>query len=151
MSHPMVARASAAQATMDAFLDQPFSWKREVGKDCVRLAAFDLKQLGYKPRLSRGGSYSTALGARKALKRAGYANIEAALDDLGLARMPWAHHLPGDIVALPSDEDWPALGVVVARETVLAFSPHTGLCQLAKPPAEDIRILWSARPCLKQL
>lgn len=144
---PLDLRVAAAQATRETFCDQPFIWGAH---DCVRLAAHDLKGLGYKPRLSRGGFYETALGARKALKRTGFASIEAALDDLGLARLPWAYALPGDIVALPSFEDWPALGVVMDQTLVLAFAPD-GVCRLAKPAASDILCLWSAPPCLKPL
>ncbi len=142
---PLDVRVAAAQATREAFCDQAFEWGV---RDCVRLAAHDLKGLGYRPRLSRGGYYKTALSARKALKRTGFATLEAALDDLGLARLPWAYALPGDIVALPSAEDWPALGVVMDQTLVLAFAPD-GVCRLAKPAAADILCLWSAAPCLK--
>lgn len=141
-----ILRRDAAQSTLDAYQGQPFAWGR---RDCIRMAAHVLKALGYKPRLSRGGYYGTALGARKALKKAGFDTIEAALDGLGLSRVPYAFAMPGDIVALPSAEDWPALGVVVAPGRVLAFSPHDGLCRLCAPAAEDVKIVWSAPPCRK--
>lgn len=143
---PLDIRVAATEATDKLFRDTPFVWGKS---DCVRMAAHVLKGLGYKPNLSRGGYYKTALGARKALKRTGFASIELALDELGLARLPWAYALPGDIVALPSREDWPALGVVMSHQHVLAFSTHTSLCGLAAPSADDIKVLWSAPPCLK--
>lgn len=113
------------------------------------MAAHVLRGLGYKPRLSRGGRYSTVRGALKALKRTGFASIEAALDDLGLERRPWSYALPGDIVALPGNELMPALAVVIGPGHVLAFSPYDNLCQVASPAAEEVLILWSAPPCLK--
>lgn len=131
---------------MAAFAGAPFAWGKH---DCVRLAAHALRGLGYKPRLSRAGRYSTALGAMKALKRTGFACIEDALDDLGLARLPWTYALPGDVVALPSGQEMRALGVVISHAHVLAFSPFDGLCSLATPSADDIVQLWSAPPCLK--
>lgn len=142
----VIQRRDAAQATLDQFQGQAFAWG---SRDCIRLAAHALRGLGYQPRLSRGGYYKTALGARKALGRAGFGSIEAALDALGLARVSYAYAMAGDIVALPSAEDWPALGVVVAPGRVLAFSPHDGLCRLCAPSVADIKIVWSAPPCRK--
>lgn len=136
-------RTKAATATREAFIDQGFVWGT---RDCVRLAAHALKGLGYKPALVRGGFYTTALGAQRAIRKAGYPSIEAALDGLGLARLPWSYALPGDIVALPSSERWPALAVVMDYQHVLAFSALDGTCRIARPKAEEILALWSAPP-----
>jgi hypothetical protein len=145
---PLDIRVAAAEATMASFAGQTFAWGRH---DCVRLAAHSLRGLGYHPRLSRGGRYSTALGAAKALKRTGFASIDDALDALGLARLPWSYALAGDIVALPGDASMRALGVVIAPGHVLAFSPHDNLCRVAAPSASDVLTLWSAPPCRKPL
>lgn len=145
---PLDIRVAAAEATMAAFAGQTFGWGRF---DCVRLAAHVLRGLGYRPRLSRGGRYSSALGAAKALKRTGFASIEEALDALGLARLPCSYAMAGDIVALPSNSSMLALGVVIAPGHVLAFSPHDNLCRVATPAARDILTLWSAPPCRKPL
>jgi hypothetical protein len=143
---PLEIRVVATEATMAAYQGQAFAWGRH---DCVRLAAHVLRGLGYRPRLSRGGRYTTALGAMKALKRTGFASVEEALDALGLARVPWSYAMAGDIVALPGTEAMRALGVVIAPGHVLAFSPHDNLCRVAAPEAADILTLWSAPPCLK--
>jgi len=143
---PLSIRVAAAEATFAAYEGKRFVWGRH---DCVRLAAHALRGLGYKPRLSRGGAYASALGAAKALKRTGFVSIEAALDDLGLARVSWSYAMAGDIVALPGTDCMRALGVVLGPGHVLAFSPHDDLCRVAAPPAEDVQILWSAPPCLK--
>lgn len=145
---PLDIRVAATDATMAAFVGQTFVWGRY---DCVRLAAHVLRGLGYRPRLSRGGRYSSALGATKALRRTGFASIDDALDGLGLARLPWSYALAGDIVALPGNAAMRALGVVIAPGYVLAFSPHDNLCRVAAPSAADVLTLWSAPPCRKPL
>ncbi|PVM90657.1 DUF6950 family protein [Caulobacter endophyticus] len=147
MIHPLDLRVQVAEATRAAFEGHAFAWGHY---DCVRLAAFAALGMGYAPRLLRGGFYRTALGARRAIRRTGFASLEAAIDDLGLPRLGWAYALPSDIVALPSGEDWPALGVVMDQNHVLAFSNVDGLCRIARPAPSDIKILWSAPPCLKQ-
>ncbi len=143
----MLRRVAAAQATLDAFIDQPFSWG---AGDCVQLAAFNLAGLGYDAQLARGGTYDNMLGARRALKRAGFADLESALDGLGLPRIGFASALPGDVVGLNSGADWPALGVALGNGRVLAFNEQTGRAAIAGPNVEDIRCVWRAAPCLRQ-
>src|SRR3546814_20753490 len=77
----MEARRRATQATADRFRDQPFTWGKN---DCVRMVAFHLRKLGYRPKLAKAGSYSSALGAKRALARSGFETIGQALDALGL-------------------------------------------------------------------
>lgn len=140
----MVRRVAAAQAAVKAFLGKPLDWGKT---DCVRMVACDLKHLGHKPRLSRGGYYKTPLGARKALKRAGFASLEAALDDLGLPRIGYAAALPGDICALSSGEDWPGLAVALGNGRILAFSAAHGVCAVGQPRPDEILTVWKAGPC----
>ena len=88
--------ARATQAAMDRFGAHPFAW----GKwDCVRMAAFHLRQLGHRPGLGRGGPYKSALGAKAALKRAGHDDLLAALDAL-MPRIAQAMARIGDIIML---------------------------------------------------
>lgn len=146
MTSPLIPRVAAAQSTLDRFLDKPFVWGKA---DCVRMIAHNLRALGYKPNLTRGGPYSSEPGARRALKNAGFARLEGALDGIGLPRLTPAAALPGDIVALTSGEDWPALGVALGNGRVLAFNAHTGLAGVCEPDAADVIAAWRADPCLK--
>lgn len=140
----MIARRDAAQATLDAYRDRPLAWGRT---DCARLVAFNLRQLGYKPGLQRGGSYTTSAGAVRALKRAGFDSLEAALDDLGLARIGHASLLVADIVKLRSEDAvLAALGVALGNGRVLAFSAVHGVCGVAQPLHGDILDAWRAPP-----
>lgn len=146
MTSVMIQRRDAAQATLDHFRDKPFTWGKA---DCVRLVAFNLRKLGYRPSLAKGGAYSSEAGARRALKAAGFARLESTMDSIGLPRIGHASCLAGDIVAITSGEDWPALGVALGNGRVLAFNVHTGLAGVCAPDAADVVAAWKADPCLK--
>lgn len=94
----MLRRQRAAQATVDRFRGVPFAYGKN---DCARLAAFALRQMGHKPGLAKAGSYSSVLGASRALKRLGHDDLASALDALGLLRIPPIAALPGDLIMLP--------------------------------------------------
>src|SRR3546814_11264485 len=96
----MEARRRATRATTDRFRVQPFTWGKN---DCVRMVAFHLRKLGYRPKLAKAGSYSSALGAKRALARSGFETIGQALDALGLERIAPAMALLGDIAQMPGD------------------------------------------------
>ena len=140
-------RRDAAQATIDAFLGKPFQWGKY---DCARLGAFALKQLGYKPNLSRGGYYRNALGAQRALTRLGFADLAEALDDLGLPRITPAAALPGDIVGIRHpDQDGVGLAVETRHQRLLMFYAD-GVCRIG-PIAYGVEgaeyYAWRADPC----
>lgn len=114
-------RVAAAQATFDAYHLQPFVWGRT---DCVRLAAHMMRGLGYKPRLHRGGSYSSEIGAAKALLRAGFRDPAEWMDDFGVLRIAPAAALPGDILGFRHPDQahgWTGLSVSLGQGRVLAF------------------------------
>lgn len=111
-------RTAAAQATLSRFLDQPFQWGKN---DCGRLVAFHLRKLGYPVKLAKAGTYASALGARRALQRLGFSSLHEAVDSYGLARIPPAAAIIGDIIALPSDDGVGALGVALGNGRVLAY------------------------------
>lgn len=138
----MIARRDAAQATLDRFVGVPFHWGKA---DCVRLAAFNLRQLGYRPRLSKGGAYGSFRGAVKALGLAGFADLMAAVDAQGLPRIAPSQALPGDLVALPGEEGWPALTVALGNGRVLGWKADRPDCGVMQP-IEPLTA-WRARPC----
>lgn len=127
----MIRRQQAAQAAVDRFKGQPW----ELGKtDCVRLAAFVLRKMGHRPRLGKAGSYSTKLGAVRALKRAGYDSLAAALDALGLERIAPAAARVADIVMMPGEGPFDgALTVAVGNGRVLGFNEAVGTAEILQP------------------
>lgn len=149
--HPQVEtephrRARLTQITLDKFRDQPF----EFGTcDCVRIAAFHLKQFGYKPGLSRGGAYKTANGARAALKRAGFKSLTEAIDKLGLPRIAPLQRRIGDLLMGDGAVDefgFGALGVYLGNGRLLTFAegePNAVVIELKKNVPT---ITWEVRP-----
>src|SRR3546814_7820832 len=78
------------------YRDQPFKWGRY---DCARVIAHQAKKLGHKVSLAKAGSYSSALGAKRALAKVGYATLSEALD-AHLPRIAPASALLGDIIEI---------------------------------------------------
>ncbi|KQM65783.1 hypothetical protein ASE75_06010 [Sphingomonas sp. Leaf17] len=139
---PMVRRRDAAQATLARFGDVPL----KLGKnDCVRMGAFALRQMGHRPQLGRAGSYSTPIGAVRALKRAGYASLADALDGLGLARIAPAAALPADILLLASEGPLDgAIAVVLGNGRALAYHQHAEGAVVVHPV--DVVSAWRVPP-----
>ncbi len=113
-------RRDAAQATLDKYKDDAFSF--ESGKDCGKMAAFCLKQLGVPVRgMAKLGNYKTALGARAALKRAfGVDNLPALLDTM-FERIPPAAALPADIIELNGTGPLGTLSISCGNGLALAY------------------------------
>jgi len=116
--HPLDRRVRLTTATLEHFRDREFSWG---ACDCVRIAAWHLRQFGYQPQLAKAGSYKTAIGARAALKRVGHATLEEALDALHLPRIAPAAAWVGDIVMGESGDAFGALGIYLSNGAMLGF------------------------------
>ena len=117
--HELEKRRQAAQATVDRFKGAPLAYGKN---DCVRLGAFALRKMGRTPQLGRAGSYRTALGAVRALKRAGHHSLEDAVDALGLERIAAAAALPADLILLPAEGPFGgALTMAVGNGRVLGY------------------------------
>lgn len=127
-------RVAAAQATMRAFQGRPFEWGKT---DCARLAAHVVRELGHPTPLARFGAYSTALGARRALKRRGFSDLGAVLDDMGFARVPPAFALPCDLVGLVSDDLPVALTVALGNGRIFGFHPQVEGAAVLQPNRSD--------------
>jgi hypothetical protein len=142
-------RRDVAQATLDAFFGKPLAWGKT---DCARLGAFTLKGLGYKPALARGGFYSSPKGAWRALKRAGFDSLTAAIDALALPRIPPAAALPADLIVLPGEDGWDAVHVAVGNGRALGIAPGTATFSVLQPlyancPQGRPAIAWRCEPC----
>jgi len=127
----MLRRQRAAQATVDRFRGVPFAYGKN---DCARLAAFALRQMGHKPGLAKAGSYSTALGATRALKRLGHDDLASVLDGLGLLRIPPIAALPGDLIMLPGEGPFGgALAMAVGNGRVLSYHEDLDGADIVQP------------------
>lgn len=131
IAQPMVRRVAAAQATVDRFKDRPFRWGRE---DCARMVAFHLRKMGYSLRLAKAGSYTSALGAKRALRALGFADLAAAIDSYGLERIPPAAAVAGDILLVPGEDEFGgALHVAVGNGRSLAYHQDVEGAAIVQP------------------
>jgi hypothetical protein len=140
----MLSRVEIAQAVLDRFGGMRLDWKTA---DCGRLAGYALRLAGANPRMSRFTGYTNEIGARRRLLKAGFKDLPAVLDDLGLARIPPLMVMAGDIVGLPGLGEWTALGVALGNRKVLMFAPD-GVCRSAELPAEvlAVTLAWRVTP-----
>lgn len=116
--HVLIRRRDAAQATRDRFIDVPFAWG---SADCGKMVAFHLRQLGIAAGLSKAGSYSSAIGAKRALERLGVSSLAERLDVLGLQQIAPAFAIVGDIISMPSVGPIDALAIAMGNGRVLAY------------------------------
>lgn len=128
----MTRRVAAAQATLDRFQGRPFAFGKD---DCARMVLFHLRQIGLKPRIAKAGSYSTLLGARRALARAGFATLAEAVDAQGLLRIPPAAAVVGDLLMMPGVDDFGALAVALGNGRVIAWHEDAAGACVCQPVA----------------
>lgn len=114
-----IERQRIAQAAVDRFLELPFEWGKV---DCVRLAAFVLRARGHKAGLAKLGRYGSALGAARAMRRAGFASLAEGVDAIGLQRIAPAAAYLADLVLIPAPAPFHgALTVAVGNGRLLGF------------------------------
>lgn len=111
-------RVAATSATFDRYSGQPFV----LGKtDCARMVAFHLKGLGFKPSLLKGGSYTTEVGARRALMHLGVKSLSEIMD-IHFPRIAPAEARTGDILCVAGEGGMgDAMQVMLHRNIVLGF------------------------------
>lgn len=114
----LIARQAITAETIRRWQGRAFAWGTA---DCVRLVLCHLKRCGARPAIGTAGTWRTALGAARALNRAGFANLGEALDILPLARIAPAAALIGDVVQLPSPDRFEALAIALGNGRVLAW------------------------------
>ncbi|WP_336968362.1 DUF6950 family protein [Brevundimonas aurantiaca] len=125
----MLKRAAATQACMDRFAYKPV----EPGvRDCGKLAAHALHKQGRSAKLLNASRHKTWRGALAYLKRTGFASLVDLIDAMGLERIAPAAALPGDLIALPSEEGdgfGCSLAVALDNGRVLALNRVSGLIE----------------------
>lgn len=141
----MVARAEAAQATLDRFKDDPF---RYGVRDCVRMIAMHLRKLGYRMKLPPSGSYRSYRSALRQLRALGHDSLAAAMDDIGLERIAPAEAIVGDILELPSDNPIGALAIAMGNGRALGYHEDAAGAVVVQPlqitAAWRVEVRWAS-------
>ena len=114
----LIERVNLTQNTLQEYLGKPFAWGN---RDCSTVAAFVANAAGHDTPNPRG--YKTAAGALRAIRKLGHKDLEALIDSL-FERIPPASALPADLIALPAEKGWIALGVCLGEQRILAFVDH---------------------------
>jgi hypothetical protein len=96
----LLRRVAATERTFARFRHRAFDWRR--GATCIHLARAHLRAMGHNP--PPVPRFRSPLGARRAMAAAGYADMAAIFDGLGLVRIPPLAMLVGDLAVLPGDE-----------------------------------------------
>lgn len=111
---------------------QPFAWGTA---DCSLIVAdWVLQQTGVDPARGLRGTYTSAEGAVRALRKAGYTDLPSAMDDRMGPRLAPLQLRRGD-VALVATADGPALTL------------HCGQCLFGMGPAGVVPLPISAAVC----
>lgn len=135
----LLSRHAAVDAVVRRFKDRPL---RAGTNDCVRMASFVLRKLGYGSKLPKSGEYRSMGGGLRRLRALGFDSVEAALDGMGLVRTTLARALPGDIIAVPGEDALPALWVSLPNGRALGWHQDSDCCSIIQPTLTDA-IVWS--------
>lgn len=137
----LVKRLKALEAT-----ERKFACPWEPGKvDCAQMAIFHLRQ--FKWKLPKIEPYSTIEQGKERLARLGAATMADVLDQIGLRRIAPASALLGDILCMPGEGPFGAigaLGLAIGNGAMKIFhEDHEGLVSFR---ASIIPAAWSVVP-----
>lgn len=97
-------RAEATRQTLAKYRTLAFDWKGRV--TCIHLARHHMRNMGHTPPAIP--AFQSPIGARRALAKAGYADMAALLDSL-LPRVAPAAAWVGDLALLEGDEGFDSI------------------------------------------
>lgn len=116
MSSPaLIERANATRITMAKYRNKPFDWRGR--STCLHMARFHLRQMGHTP--PPVPDIRSAIGAQRALKRHGFADIASLLDSI-LPRITPASMLVGDLAIMEGDDAFDSI-VISAGGKLLGY------------------------------
>lgn len=142
--HPLIKRNRALEKTRAKFEGKPFEFGQT---DCLKLVRYHLVHMGHRG-LPVPPKYSTALGARKALKAEGVSTLSGLMDKY-LEPIAPAMMLPGDICSVPAeaDESDDGFGETLAislGQKVWGWHPDAPGLEVLIVPPEAITKAWRA-------
>src|SRR3546814_7547662 len=104
------------------FFKQKTAYEMRISDWSSDVCSSDLqaKKLGHKVSLAKAGSYSSAVGAKRAFAKVGYVTLSEALD----AHLPLiapASALLGDIIEIEGDGPLGSMGVYVGNGRIFCY------------------------------
>lgn len=126
----LAARRDATRRTVERFAGHPFAWGQY---DCGKMVIAHLRMMGRRPVLGPGGSWKSAIGLTRFLRRHGGSGA-ACLDEwMPHSRIIPAQAIIGDIVEMPGEEPFGAFGVCVGNGRVLAYHEDAEAAAIIQP------------------
>lgn len=107
----LLRRQAATEKTVAKYRKRPLDF---VDADCIRMLRSHLVAMGHRglPHLPR---YSSAAGGLRALRKAGFDDLEKLLDSL-LPRIVPAAMLPGDVALMEGDGELDAVTICLGHK-----------------------------------
>ena len=112
----LVQRAAATEKTMQRYRHRPFDWA--TGGTCLHLARAQMKNMGHRPPAIP--KFSTAMGAQRAMKAAGFATLADLFDSL-LTRIAPASMLVGDLAIVRGEDDLDSVVISAGAGNLLGW------------------------------
>jgi hypothetical protein len=122
-------RRDATQKTLDRFKGKALKFGKY---DCARMASYHLRCLGRPVKVAKAGTYHSALGATRALKKLGYNNL-AEVADAHFPRIPPAAALVGDLIELESDSPLGCITVVLGNGRTIGWIEGQDVAVVLQP------------------
>lgn len=134
----LIRRQRALQKTVNKYQGKALDWK---AFDCVRMVRSHLVAMGHRglPKLPR---YSSPIGAKRALKEAGFESLQDMLGKV-LVEIPPASMLPGDIALMEGHGTFDAITISVGRK-VMGWHEDNGLQEPVMIVPEKIKAAFRA-------
>jgi hypothetical protein len=147
MTAPIVVRSQAAQGCIDRFSGKPMAWGKV---DCARIVAHNLRGLGIGTSLVKGLTYSTEIGAVRALRSLGCKGMGDAMDAIDRAfRIPPAMATIGDVIGMACEGELWDMALVVAVGNGRVLGIKDGVCGILQPDMNHALAAWRCNPCRK--
>lgn len=130
-------RVTATEKTLAKFRGRPFDWK--TGATCIHLARTQARNMRRRvPALPR---FTSAVGARTALRKTGHASLEALLDSL-FERIAPAAMLVGDVALGPGEEALGAIAISDGFGTLMGWHADAPLLSPIAGAVGDLKGAW---------
>ena len=111
----LLRRQQATEATLAKYRERSLDWHGRTS--CVHMARYHLRKMGHRPPPMP--DIRSALGARKALKKRGWSDVAAMLDEvLPGARIPPLAMLLGDLAVVQGDQGLDAILLHAGNEAM---------------------------------
>lgn len=118
--HELERRKAAIEATRARFEGRPHAYGKV---DCIKIAAGHARHMGHHRALGlqKAGTWSSALGAMRALKKMGFDRVFDAVDAAGFEPIAPAMILPGDLIGSAGTDGLDAIGIWLGNMAILGF------------------------------